>query len=96
MHLLPVSEEEAEKIDAFVNEMGRAIKAILSDRDGFGLFGIVQGSIFESLRIQSAEKLKRIGFDGYAVGGLAVGEGHETMINVLKTVPCLQRISPDT
>ena len=55
----------------------------------------MQGSIFESLRIQSAEKLKRIGFDGYAVGGLAVGEGHETMINVLKmTVPCLPEDKP--
>ena len=57
----------------------------------------MQGSIFESLRIQSVKKLKRIGFDGYAVGGLAVGEGHETMIKVLKmTVPCLPEISPDT
>ena len=55
----------------------------------------MQGSIFESLRIQSAEKLKRIGFDGYAVGGLAVGEGHETMIKVLKmTVPCLPEDKP--
>ena len=55
----------------------------------------MQGSIFESLRVQSAKKLKRIGFDGYAVGGLAVGEGHETMINVLKmTVPCLPEDKP--
>ena len=55
----------------------------------------MQGSIFESLRIQSAKKLKRIGFDGYAVGGLAVGEGHETMINVLKmTGPCLPEDKP--
>jgi len=53
------------------------------DRDGYGLFGIQQGSVFEDLRGQSAEALTNIGFDGYAIGGLAVGEGQETMFSVL-------------
>ena len=91
----PVSEEEAERSMLLSMRWAERSKQSFNDRDGFGLFGIVQGSIFESLRIQSAEKLKRIGFDGYAVGGLAVGEGHETMINVLKmTVPCLPEDRP--
>ena len=91
----PVSEEEAERSMLLSMRWAERSKQSFNARDGFGLFGIVQGSIFESLRIQSAEKLKRIGFDGYAVGGLAVGEGHETMINVLKmTVPCLPEDKP--
>ena len=91
----PVSEEEAEKSMLLSMRWAERSKQFFDDRDGFGLFGIVQGSVFESLRIQSVEKLKKIGFDGYAVGGLAVGEGHETMINVLKmTVPCLPEDKP--
>ena len=39
------------------------------------IFGIVQGGIYPELRAESAEVLKEIGFDGYAIGGLAVGEG---------------------
>ena len=59
-------------------------------RDGHGLFGIVQGSVYEELRRESAETLVGIGFDGYAVGGLAVGEGRAEMLRVLDcTVPLL-------
>ncbi len=59
-------------------------------RSGFGLFGIVQGGIYPELRQESAEGLVQIGFDGYAVGGLAVGEGQEKMFEILDaTVPCL-------
>ncbi len=59
-------------------------------RPGYGLFGIVQGSIFPDLRQRSAEALTAIGFEGYAVGGLAVGEGQAAMFEVLDyTVPCL-------
>ena len=53
------------------------------ERRGYGLFGIVQGSVYPELRRESAETLTEIGFDGYAVGGLAIGEGQETMIEVL-------------
>ena len=55
------------------------------DKNGYGLFGIVQGSTFNDLRQISSENLINIGFDGYAIGGLAVGEGHEVMINTLKS-----------
>ncbi len=50
---------------------------------GAALFGIQQGSMIEPLRRRSSEALLEIGFDGYAVGGLAVGEGHEAMCGVL-------------
>lgn len=60
------------------------------DRPGYGLFGIVQGSVFPDLRLESADALRNIGFDGYAVGGLAVGEGQEAMFSTLEaTVPHL-------
>ena len=56
-------------------------------RPGHALFGIQQGSTFEDLRRESAQKLIEIGFDGYAVGGLAVGEGQEAMFGVLDYAP---------
>ena len=56
-------------------------------REGRSLFGIQQGSVFPEQREESAEALKSIGFDGYAVGGLAVGEGQEKMFEVLKYAP---------
>lgn len=58
-------------------------------RDGYGIFGIVQGSTFKDLREISASKLIEIGFDGYALGGLAVGEGQEEMFAVLDYAPDL-------
>ncbi|EKE76318.1 tRNA guanosine(34) transglycosylase Tgt [Oceanibaculum indicum] len=64
-------------------------------RPGYGLFGIVQGSVYPDLRKRSAEALASIGFDGYAVGGLAVGEGQEIMFRVLEeTVPHLPADRP--
>jgi queuine tRNA-ribosyltransferase len=61
-------------------------------RDGHGLFGIVQGSTFPDLRAESVDALTRIGFEGYAVGGLAVGEGQAAMFAVLDaTCPLLPR-----
>lgn len=56
-------------------------------REGYGLFGIVQGSVFEDLRLKSAEVLVDMDFDGYAVGGLAVGEGQDIMFSVLSYIP---------
>ncbi|MBR4932025.1 MAG: tRNA guanosine(34) transglycosylase Tgt [Alphaproteobacteria bacterium] len=58
------------------------------DRDGYGLFGIVQGGMFEDLRHKSIKALTDIGFDGYAIGGLAVGEGQEIMFSVLDYTAC--------
>ena len=58
--------------------------------EGAALFGIVQGSTFPDLRARSAARLVEIGFDGYAVGGLSVGEGKSLMREVLEyTVPHL-------
>lgn len=57
------------------------------DRPGHALFGIQQGSVFPEQRAESAEKLRDIGFDGYAIGGLAVGEGQEKMLSVLDYAP---------
>lgn len=53
------------------------------DRPGHALFGIQQGGLEEDLREESAQALQAIGFDGYAVGGLAVGEGQEAMFGCL-------------
>ncbi len=59
------------------------------DRPGHALFGIMQGGVTRELREESAEALTRIGFEGYAVGGLAVGEGQEAMFGVLDYAPGL-------
>jgi queuine tRNA-ribosyltransferase len=70
-------------------------KSAFTTRDGYGIFGIVQGSTYEDLRLKSAKELVNIGFDGYAVGGLAVGEGQEMMFNTLNfTVPALPEDKP--
>ena len=64
-------------------------------RPGYGQFGIVQGGVYLDLRSRSAADLTAIGFDGYAIGGLAVGEGQETMFQVLDhTAPQLPRDRP--
>lgn len=74
-------------------------------RDGFdsgekhasrsALFGIVQGSVYDDLRFSSIESLSEIGFDGLAVGGLAVGEGQEMMFKVLDfTMPRMPQDKP--
>jgi len=62
-------------------------KEAFGDRPGHALFGIQQGGVTQELRAESAEKLKEIGFDGYAIGGLAVGEGQEAMFGVLDYAP---------
>jgi len=59
-------------------------------REDQALFGIVQGGFWPELRARSAHQITALGFDGYAVGGLSVGEGHQRMIEVLDwTVPLL-------
>ena len=56
-------------------------------RPGHALFGIQQGGLEQDLRRESAEALQEIGFEGYAIGGLAVGEGQEAMFGCLDTAP---------
>jgi len=59
------------------------------------LFGIVQGGTDKELRRQCAERIVEIGFDGYAIGGLSVGEGHEEMVKTVRyTAPLLPRDRP--
>jgi queuine tRNA-ribosyltransferase len=64
-------------------------------REGYGQFGIVQGSVFADLRAESVAALGDIGFEGYAIGGLAVGEGQEAMFEALEfTTPLMQEDKP--
>ena len=58
-------------------------KKAFGDNPHKGLFGIVQGGLFNDLRLKSLDGLQKIGFDGYAVGGLAVGETQKEMFDVL-------------
>lgn len=58
-------------------------KEAFTQRPGYGVFGIQQGSMYKDLRQASSEALTAIGFDGYAIGGLAVGEGQAVMFSVL-------------
>ncbi|WP_203292192.1 tRNA guanosine(34) transglycosylase Tgt [Maricaulis parjimensis] len=89
------SEKEARQSMELSIRWGQRSKAAFGTRDSQALFGIVQGSVFESLRRESAEKLIETGYDGYAIGGLAVGEGFEVMCEVLDfTTPHLPAERP--
>jgi queuine tRNA-ribosyltransferase len=70
-------------------------RCAFADAPGRGIFGIVQGGVHPDLRRRSAGRIVEIGFDGYAVGGLAIGEGQETTFAVLDiTVPVLPADRP--
>ncbi len=70
-------------------------RAAFVARPGYGQFGIVQGSVYEDLRRESAAALTAMGFEGYAIGGLAVGEGQEMMFAMLNiTAPLLPADKP--
>ena len=72
----------------------RCRKAFQS-RPGYGQFGIVQGSVYPDLRAESVARLDAIGFEGYAVGGLAVGEGQDAMFSTLEaTTPLMDADKP--
>ena len=62
-------------------------KVAFGDRPGHALFGIMQGGLEKDFREESANALTDIGFDGYAVGGLAVGEGQQAMFDCLDYAP---------
>ena len=83
----PSTHEEARVSMERSMRWAKRSKDAFIDRDGYGIFGIQQGNIYKDLREYSAEKLKEIGFDGYAIGGLAVGEGQEKMFEVLDYAP---------
>ncbi|GAB4358416.1 MAG: tRNA guanosine(34) transglycosylase Tgt [Kiloniellaceae bacterium] len=91
----PATEQVAEESMERSMRWAARCKEAFTRRPGYGLFGIVQGSVYPELRRRSAEALKAIGFDGYAVGGLAVGEGQEAMFETLDaTVPHLPAERP--
>ena len=86
----PASEGDAAASMRLSMRWAERSRDAFSPRPGYGLFGIVQGSVYADLRAESAERLAALGFDGYAVGGLAVGEGQDEMFRVLDaTVPHL-------
>jgi queuine tRNA-ribosyltransferase len=91
----PASEDEArQSMDLSMRWAERSKAAFGGGRQG-ALFGIAQGGVYPALRQESAARLREIGFDGYAVGGTAVGEGQEQMFAVLDaTVPALPEHAP--
>lgn len=92
---LPAPHDAVAKSMEMSMRWAKRSKDAFVDRDGYGIFGIQQGGDYEDLRRISAEKLREIGFDGYAIGGLAVGEGQETMFKVLDYAPqCLPEDKP--
>lgn len=92
---LPAPHEVIEKSMELSMRWAARSRAAFKARPGYGQFGIVQGGCEVDLRLRSAEALKQIGFEGYAVGGLAVGEPQEEMFRVLSEVcPALPTDKP--
>jgi queuine tRNA-ribosyltransferase len=92
---LPATHETIEKSMALSMRWAKRSKIAFGEQPGHACFGIVQGGTFADLRVRSAEALKEIGFDGYAVGGLAVGEPQAAMFDTLDaTVPHLPADKP--
>lgn len=91
----PATEGEAAESMRLSLRWAERCRAAFVERPGYGLFGIVQGGVYESLREESAKGLIAVGFDGYAVGGLAVGEGWDLTCKVLDfTMPHLPADAP--
>ena len=84
---LPATEDEVAKSMRMSMRWAQRSRDAFGDRPGHALFGIMQGGVTRDLREESASALKAIGFDGYAIGGLAVGEGQEAMFSVLDYAP---------
>jgi len=85
----PADEAKAAEAMRLSGRWAARCKAAFGTRERQALFGIQQGVTFEALRRESAERLIEIGFDGYALGGLAVGEGHAAMCEVLDFAPAM-------
>lgn len=83
----PATQEQARKSMELSMRWAQRSRDAFGDRPGYALFGIQQGSTFMDMREESANLLQDIEFDGYAVGGLAVGEGQEMMFDVLDYAP---------
>ena len=90
----PVTNENAENSMLLSMEWARRCKNAFHESPN-QIFGIVQGSVFKKLRETSVEKLSAIGFDGYGIGGLAVGESQDEMFKVLDFIcPILPEDKP--
>jgi len=86
----PHAPDEAERAMRLSLAWAERSKRAFGAQPGHACFGIVQGGVDEELRARSAEGLVSIGFDGYAIGGLAVGEGQELMLRTIEaTAPLL-------
>jgi queuine tRNA-ribosyltransferase len=91
----PHTEQDAEKAMQLSLRWAARSRKAFGEQPGRGNFGIVQGGVNERLRHTSAAGLIDIGFEGYAVGGLAVGEGQELMLRTLDfTTPVLPKDKP--
>ena len=83
---LPCPREDAERAMRLSLRWAERSKAAFAAAPGRALFSIVQGGEERNLRVQSARELVDIGFDGYAIGGLAVGEPQATMLETIETL----------
>ena len=91
----PCTIDEARKSMLLSMRWAKKSKNAYQEREGYGLFGIMQGSVFEELRKESMAYLHDIGFDGYAIGGLAVGEGQKIMLECLDFItPTMPKTKP--
>jgi queuine tRNA-ribosyltransferase len=91
----PASEEEVRTSLRYTLDWGERSRAAFVSTPGRGLFGIVQGETRRDLREACANQLTQMGFDGYAIGGLAVGEGQKIMFEVVGyTAPLLPEDRP--
>jgi len=91
----PATESDIEKSSQLSTRWAARSRAAFGRQPGRACFGIVQGGVFPALRRRSVDALCEIGFDGYAIGGLAVGESQSAMFDVLDvTVPHLPTDSP--
>ncbi|NDV00431.1 tRNA guanosine(34) transglycosylase Tgt [Pseudoroseicyclus tamaricis] len=84
---LPADEATVKRSMELSMRWAQRSRDAFGDRPAHALFGIQQGGVTEELRGESAEALTAIGFEGYAIGGLAVGEGQEAMFGVLDYAP---------
>ncbi|HME86128.1 MAG TPA: tRNA guanosine(34) transglycosylase Tgt, partial [Roseiarcus sp.] len=83
---LPCSREEAERAMRLSLRWAERSKSAFGQQAGRAIFGIVQGGAEKDLRLFSAKSLVEMGFDGYAIGGLAVGEPQEAMLDLVETL----------
>ena len=86
---LPATGEKAADAMRRSARWGARSKIAFGERESQALFGIQQGGVDEALRGESAQRLIETGYDGYAIGGLAVGEGHAAMVEVLDFAPSM-------